>query len=206
MGILTIVLYVVGALVVCVLLFLASRLISVSRGMGERDDRIVKMIDPLGERLDAGEEVTAADVDAIASRPETRYLFYAGLRHMNRAELIPRNYDSEEKQAESALAYWLMHPHELQDAPAEMEHVEAVTRTLPSGERRFHIFKFRMPEGNWAAEKGWLLGIVGPLKGDEVPYEKLPQAFSRSDKVGSVTNEELVDWWVDMLGKKGMPL
>ena len=40
---------------------------------------------------------------------QTRVLLYALLKHFERLDLFPKNYLDPKSQAESALAYWLMH-------------------------------------------------------------------------------------------------
>ena len=114
-------------------------------------------------------------------------------------------YSSSVAQGESALAYWLMHPNELQDAPAKMEFVETIARCVDGREADFHVYRFEMPVGHWAEKQGWLLGLAGPMPADGAPYSERPGAFSRSgDVAGKVKPVELVDWYVGMLKQKGI--
>lgn len=197
--------YVIGGIAALIVAFIAWRWTSVSRGARKRDGRILKLMDPIGLRLDAGETVTPEEILEIARQRETRFLLYSVLREMGRAELIPPDFNSSICQAESSLAYWLMHPNELQDPPERMKHVQKVTHLVDGSNTTFHVFRYHMPEGHWGAKDGWLLGLVGPMEEHAEPYSFLPGAFSRAgDTEGSITPSELVAWYVDMLKKKGI--
>lgn len=140
--------YVIGGIAALILAFVVWRWTSVGRGVRKRDKRILKLMDPIGRKLDAGETVTPEEVLEIARRPETRFLLYAALRGMGHPELIPSDFNSSICQAESALAYWLMHPNELQDPPERMEHLQEVTHPVNGSDATFHVFRFRMPQGS----------------------------------------------------------
>jgi len=197
--------YVIGTIAVFIVAFIAWRWMSVGKGARQRDERILKLIDPIGRKLDDGETVTPEEVRSIARRPEVRFMLFAALKEMNHPELIPSDFQSPTDQAESALAYWLMHPNELQDSPEKIEHIQEVTRSLGGADAQFHVFRYRMVQGHWAAGDGWLLGLAGPMEKQAEPYSFLPGAFSRAgDTEGKITPEELVDWYVDMLEQKGL--
>lgn len=197
--------YVVGSIAVAIVAFVLWRWTSVGRGARQRDERILSLLDPIGQKLDSGETVAPEEILFIARKPETRFMLYAGLKEMGHPELIPSDYNSPVDQAESALAYWLMHPNELQDSPEKIEHVEDVTTPLDGGDAVFHVFRYHMPKGHWAAKDGWLLGLAGPMDQTAEPYSFMPGAFSRcGDAEGSITPEALVQWYVDMLKQKGI--
>ncbi len=203
MKIALITLIIIGALVVG---FIAWRLRSVSRGAAERDEKLIARVDPLKKRIEAGETVTLQEVAVLAARPENRFVLFAMLRHMKRSDLLPGNYSSSAAQGESALAYWLMHPNELQEAPAAIELVETIKKPIDGREAELHVYRYRMPEGHWAAQNGWMLGVAGPMPKAGEPYSEMPGAFARgeSDLEGKVQPAELVDWYVDMLRQKGV--
>lgn len=196
--------YVFGAIVLVVLAYFWWRWTSVARGAKQRDERILKSLEPIGARLDTGDDVTQDEIREIAQRPETRFILFNILREIGRPELIPDDFSSAQSQAESALAYWCMHPNELQDAPERIQKVQDVTRPFGKVDATFHVFRYKMPSGHWAAEDGWLLGLAGPIDEASEPYSLMPQAFSRCDVVGGDTDAQgLVEWWVGMLAKKG---
>src|SRR5689334_22538362 len=115
-----------GALVLLLLVFVAWRWTSVARGARQRDEKLLARIDPIGRKIDSGQSVSPQEIDSLAARPEIRYVLFAVLRRMNRTDLLPTKYSSPVAQGESALAYWMMHPNELQDAPETIELVETV--------------------------------------------------------------------------------
>ena len=186
--------------------FVVWRWTSVSRGAAVRDEILSAQIDSLVRKIDGGETVTQQDVAALAARPENRFVLFAALRHRHRADLLPGDYSSSVAQGESALAYWLMHPNELQDAPAAMELVETITRPIDGHDAEFHVYRYRMPEGHWAAKNGWMLGIAGPMPVAAEAYSEMPGAFARgdSDVDSKVQPSELVDWYIEMLRQKGV--
>jgi len=203
LNILTIVAVVVAVLVVA---FILWRWTSVARGARQRDARLLARLDPIGKKIHAGEAVSPQEIESLAAYPEIRHMLFALLRHMERPDLLPTQYSSCVAQGESALAYWMMHPNELQDALEAIEFVETVTRAINGREADFHVYRYRMSAGHWAANDGWMLGLAGPMEemGLE-PYSYLPGAFSRAgDSAGKVKPFELVDWYVGMLRQKGI--
>lgn len=197
--------YVIGTLLILFVAFIAWRLASVSRGARQRDERLLMRLDPIGQKIDAGETVTEEEVRALAESPEMRYMLFHGLRAMEKSELLPTDYSSSIQQAEAALVYWMLHPNELQDPPENIDHLKEVVHPVPGNDEAvFHVFRYHMPAEHWAGKDGWLLGVVGPMEEGLEPYERMPGAFSRcNDKVGDITPEELVAWYADMMTKKG---
>ena len=112
--------YVIGGVALIFVAFVWWRWTSVARGARQRNEKILRLIDPIGAKLHSGRTVTPDEVSDLARRPEVRHMLFAVLRDAKRPDLIPQDYSSEVHQAASSLAYWMMHPNELQDAPAEM--------------------------------------------------------------------------------------
>jgi|SRR5678815_2656799 hypothetical protein len=193
-----------GVVLVLLVVFIVWRLTSVGRGMRQRDEKLLVRLDPVARRMEAGEVVSPQEIELLAARPEIRFMLFAMLREMKRPELFPSKYSSSVAQGESALAYWMMHPNELQDAPESIELVETLKRTIGGQEAEFHVYRYKMPAGHWAAKDGWILGLAGPMKHGVEPYSKMPGAFSRAgDMDGKVKASELVDWYIGMLRQKG---
>jgi hypothetical protein len=185
--------------------FIVWRLTSVARGVRQRDAKLLARIEPVGKRLDAGEPVSPQEIEELAIHPEMRYVLYAVLRQMGRADRLPSRFASAVEQGESALVYWMMHPNELQDAPEAIEFVETIKRLVNGREADFHVYRFKMAPGHWAAKHGWQLGLAGPITAGAEPYSEIPGAFSRAgDSEGKVTPAELVDWYVGTLRRQGM--
>ena len=199
------ILKILAVLVVLIVVFVVWRFTSVARGARQRDEKLAARIDPIAKRIEAGEPVSPQEVAALAARPEIRHMLFAALRALGKPELLPTMYSSSVAQGESALAYWMMHPNELQAAPEAIELVETVKRPVDGGDADFHVYRCRMAAGHWAAKDGWFFGLVGPMSVDAEPYASMPGAFSRGrDIEDKVKPSELVDWYVGMLRQRGV--
>ena len=189
-------------LLVALAVFVWWRYTSVSRGAAKRDAALLPLLDPLAEQLEAKAVVSPEAVAALAAHPEVRVLLHALLVHYDRRDLLPPEHLTLPAQAEAILAYWLMHPNELQAAPTLLEPVVSVSRPLNGRTAQFHVLRYQMPPGHWAGTE-WLLGLAGPFFPDDPPYEGPAGGFSRAgDRYGVVSPESLVDWYVGMLQQK----
>lgn len=196
---------VIIGIAVAVALFLWWRYTSVARGARARDEKLLQLLDPIEEKLANREDVGANEVEALAAKAHLRPMLFAMLKEFERLDLFPEGQKSVQSQAEAILAYWLMHPNELQDVPEEMRLAEKVCREIDGEQADFYVFRYKMSDGHWAAKDGWLLGLAGPFLDKDVPYSGHPVAFSRcGDKHGEVTPSELVDWFMDMVQRKGL--
>lgn len=185
--------------------FIVWRVSSVSRGARARDKRLLDRLTPLGERLDSGAAVAPDEMRSLAAAPELRPMLYRVLEHYERLDLFPEEFLSPQAQAESQLAYWMMHPNELQGAPAAMVLEQTLQREVGGTTGTFYVFRYTMPPGHWAGSD-WILGLAGPFAPDDPPYGGRAAGFSRvNDVLGKVTPAELVDWYVgvvrDMLAR-----
>jgi hypothetical protein len=188
-----------GLLIVLFVPFIIWRWSSVARGMRQRDEKLFKRLDPIARRIEAGQPVSPEEIEALAARPENRFILFAFLRESKRPDLVPAKFSSSVAQGESALAYWMMHPNELQDAPESIELVETITRPLDGQEAAFHVYRYKMPAGHWTKDD-WILGLAGPMNPDVEPYSERPGAFSRvGDIDGKIKPADLVDWYAGML-------
>jgi hypothetical protein len=197
-------LYAILIVIAAILAFIGWRYTSVARGARKRDEAIFNQLEPLGKKLDEGQSVEQREVEALARVPQNRPFLYRVLLEYKRLDLFPDRYLSLSEQAKAELAYWMMHPNELQNAPEELEAVESLERTLNGKRSTFVVLRYRMPQGHWAGPE-WLLGLVGPFFDGEDPYLNSAAGFSRADdRYGVVTPTQLVDWYIGMLKAKGM--
>ncbi len=116
---------------------------------------------------------------------------------MDKKALFPPKYFTVPCAAESRLAYWLMHPNEAGQAPEEMSLLEIVKRNVGKEICDFHVFRFR------TKEKPAFLGVSGPYRLGDAPYENGATAFSRFKK--DETPPDLVDWFIKMRRKLKVP-
>ena len=150
---------------------------SVARGARKRDEQLFTLVAPIGNKLAKGDTPSHNEIASLSALPQLRGILYEILKHYERLNLFPEKYRDEIAQAETRLAYWMMHPNKVQDAPDEMKLVETVTRTIDNEHCRFYVFKFTMPNGHWAGDD-WLLGLAGPYVDREPPYTGIAGAFS----------------------------
>ncbi len=168
----------------------------VRRGERLRFAKVLPLVDPIGEKLAAGEVPTPDEIERVARVSFARADLYQILKLFERLDLFPQHLKTPEAQAEATLVYWLIHPNEMQDAPEDIELVEKVVRELDGDSCDFFVFRYRMPDGHWAAGDGWQLGVSGPFRKNDLPYSDFAGAFSRFDKYGEVEPSELVDWYI----------
>lgn len=195
-------LYTCGIPVVLILIFLIWRLTSVSRGARQVNERILQRLDPIGEKLSKGEPVQPAEVKEIADTPSTRGMLYDVLKHYERLDLFPEAYLSREAQGQAQLAYWLLHPNELQDDPEAIEYTETIRRELDGEPAEFYIYKYKMKAGHWADKDGWLLGFAGPYFKASIPYEPTGAFSKAGDRFGEARADELVDWFIELTSRR----
>ena len=177
-----------------------------ARGGWQRDASILPLIDPIVEKLGSGQEPAPEEVVAVAQKSFARPLLYEALKFYERLDLFPEHLKSRQAQAESALVYWMLHPNELQEAPESIELIDTIVRKLHGEDCEFYVFRYKMPDGHWAADDGWLLGLAGPFMSNDPPYFGVG-AFSRcGDNDGDVEPAELVNWYIGMaFGKAASP-
>jgi hypothetical protein len=184
--------------------FIWWRFTSVARGARQRDEKLLAVLDPISEKLSKQEIVTSHEIADLSRQPQYRPMLYQMLKHFERLELFPTEALSIPAQGAGVLAYWMMHPNELQDVPKEIELVEEIERDLQGERGKFLVFRYQMPPGHWAEMDGWLLGLAGPFLAKDVPYSGVAVGFSRcGDKYGEVQPHELVDSYIDLVGRKG---
>jgi hypothetical protein len=194
---------IIAAIVGFIVVFIVWRVLSVPLGMEKRDKELWARLDPLLRKLESIEPAEG-EVAQLAEAPENRYLLFELLREHEKTDLMPDAYASSVHQGESALCYWMMHPNELQAAPAAIEHLQTRTETVGGQPREFHVYRYKMPEGHWAGEN-WILGIAGPMNDTLEPYSELPGAFSVvAESLKKRDPNELIDWYIDMLRQRGL--
>jgi len=80
------------------------RYTSVGRGMRQRDERILRELDEIGNALAEGEPVSEDEIEELAERPELRIFLRRALFHLDKFELFPKRFISRVAEGEAALA------------------------------------------------------------------------------------------------------
>jgi hypothetical protein len=192
--------YIIGALVLLVVVFLIYRNNIVKKQATELAAQRSERIQPLLAKLK--NNATGDDVNPFAYALATREETYLLLKEFNRLDLFPKDLMTIEKAAEANLAVWLEFPTELGAIPDEIEHVERVTIPVDAENNvYYHVFKYRVNEPHWAAQDGWMLGVAGPYFDDSQPYDFPAATFARVDsKFGVISPEEEAKWVHENIG------
>ena len=194
----------IGAVIVLVVAWIVWRLIAVQRGARLRDERIMEELSPFLRKLDEGADLSNEEVTRLCAKYHLRPMLYSMLKHYERLEIFPDSMKSLERQAEGLLAHWMMHPNEFEGPPVAMQIMTNVERKLGGKTATFVVVKFQMPPGHWVGDGAWPVGLSGPFFDNAVPYGGKASAFSRaSDAEDKVRPDELVDWFIDMVERKG---
>ena len=190
--------YIVGAFFTLVHIFVDWRIWSVFAGIDARDSQVRTACQPLLTRVQQREPVTVDEVLALANRPELRHFLFNALREFQREDLFPHDFDDIAAQGAASLAYWMMHPNELEEPPEKIELAAQVERTVDCTVLKFFVYRFKMREGHWEGQK-WILGITGPMRDIAPAYAKMHPAFARCGDIdGKANYNEIVNWWVKL--------
>jgi len=140
------------------------------------------------------------EIGKLALNPLTRNTLYTQLETMDKLNIFPKDYLTQEAFSESDLVFWLAHPNELNAAPDEIELAARIDRKGDNdSEIYFLIFKYRTFEPHWAAKDGWMAGITGPYNSGQPPALNSPGTFSEMVPYNEKTPEEHVDHLIEKL-------
>jgi hypothetical protein len=104
--------------------------------------------------------------------------------------------------AEVDLATWLAYPTELGERPDEIEVVQTLESNTPDGPCDLFVFRFRVLEPHWAADRGWMIGVAGPyLRSLQPTSQGLGLTFSRLEGEDAMTIDEHVDQLVGTVAR-----
>ena len=96
--------------------------------------------------------------------------------------------------AQQEMATWLAYPTELEQAPDELELLRTVEYRTPDGPCDLFVFRFRIGQPHWAADRGWMIGVAGPYPRSSQPTtQSLGYTSSRLTRESAMTIEEHVD-------------
>lgn len=193
-------LYVIGGVVAALAAWVAWRVASVGRGARKRDARILRELAAVEAELRSGGVVRGAEIAALAGRPHLRRLLLGMLREHGKEEVFPAEHLGRRSEAEAALVYWMMHPNELQDPPAELQHVVTLSRDVAGKGAEFEIFRYKMPTGHWAGSE-WVLGLAGPFFEGDTPYAGAATGWSlASDRESGTTPDRALEGYLARVG------
>lgn len=159
-------------------------------------NKIIELAEGLQPKLESGEAISNDDILTCAAHYATREGTYFLLLEFGKQHLFSKQYFSIEKMAETNLAHWLNDERELNAYPDSMEYVKRVTICDEEENENLHyeVFRFKTNAPHWAAENGWMIGVVGLYLDDSEP-DQFPEAtFSRLQKENETTAEDEAKW------------
>ena len=137
--------------------------IRAARVTAARDKALDEKIAPALGFLRDGSSPDLEWILRLARDPLTRNRCFAALEAAGRGELFPEQYRKPESIAESDLVRWLAHGNELGSAPARIELVCEQDVESEGRQGKVYLFRFRVDESHWAADKEWMAGVSGPF-------------------------------------------
>lgn len=162
-----------------------------NKGTRDRDQLIMMGLQPLYAKLEKDEKPLPFQVEQLANRLELRSMVFRMLETKGYEDTFPQNLNNYVDAGASDLAFYLMHPSELNGVPEAMEHVATVMKEHEGKEGvlplRYQVYKFPNPQGDWVA------GVAGPAVGDEPPYTPMRCTDTFYDPIESLSPEEHVD-------------
>ena len=189
--------FVIVGIISVIVMFAVYRIITVRIQSKKLNEELFARVQPLYDKLKNGQVLNLEEIFHYAQDLQTREITYQLLNNNNKTDLFPKEFFTIVKGAESNLVNWLMFPTELNACPDEIEYIKRVTIDFDGKNNFIHyeVFKYRVNEPHWAAENGWMLGVVGPYFDDSKPYDFPHSTFSRvSSTIDKVTPEEEVQW------------
>jgi hypothetical protein len=153
------------------------RYAALANKVGQHDKNLHSVLSPIAKKLAEYKPVQMHDIRALARQPQYRFMLYRMLKYYQRLDLFPVEYLTIIAQGEGILAFWMMDPNQLQDAPSEIHLVEEVERVHKGWRLKYLVYRYRMHAGHWTEKDGWLLGIVGPFFENDVPYSGVAEGF-----------------------------
>jgi hypothetical protein len=189
---------IIGISVFALLIFVVYRYIKVHSQNEKLNRESLNRVKFVYDKLINKETLTKEEVFPFAENILAREMVYKILKEYNRTDLFPEEYYTIVKAAESNLANWLKFPTELGVCPDEMEYIKRVTFDFDGQNHfvHFEVFKYRVNEPHWAANAGWMLGVVGPYFDDSKPYDFPSLTFSRINSISGETTPDGEAGWV----------
>ena len=134
----------------------------------ERDQKIIDALHPIYEALNNNSKPDEEVVKELAQRMEVRAMLFRVLEQAGLDHLFPEELKNYQDAGASDLAFYLLHPAELGEVPAEVRYKATVERTWESPEGpvplKYHVYQFLHRNEEWVA------GVAGPTIGDDAPY------------------------------------
>ena len=118
---------------------------------------LIRLNQPIGQKLRF----------YIGENDETRSYFFEKLKRLNRLDLFPEKFATQQFLAQSSMVSWLLHPSHLGHFPTEIVPTRTIEESINDKTYRFFLFKFRSDQFSWE-EKEWMFGFAGGFEKGEL--------------------------------------
>jgi hypothetical protein len=146
------------------------------RALASADPRVAAVAAVEMARI--GAAVAEERLVLIARDPEARAVLLDGLAAQGRQFAVPASVGDERSLAEAEMVRWLASETQLGTAPDEVEHRGCMPAPQVWGRGLVHVFAFRVRPPHWSAERGWMLGAVGPFDPSAEMYPRRCDGFA----------------------------
>lgn len=136
------------------------------------------VIDPIVQKVQQGAPDAAELVAQGAAHPAIRSRLLRKLAEYGKADMVPAEWKTPEKVAESDLTFWLMHPNELNALPTGLQVVEGFPREARGRKGTAYLIKFYIDPPHPASKRGWMAGMAGTYWEDDKELSDPQDVFS----------------------------
>lgn len=142
--------------------------------------------------LVVGLSVDQADIESVASKPETRMYIYAELRGRELLSRMPRQYATNAALSESQMVDWLSFPTELGYPPEEIQLMGTFSGDAVGEDDsiEYFVYRFRADNSEGIYESEWMAGICGPFHRTAIERNDGSETFSSFTPWNNMTAEE----------------
>ena len=179
-------------------IFIIYRYFVFIKNTRKQSNVLYKPFEPLFISLES-ENPDMSLIRGLADDIKTRGTLFRILSDRGQLDLFPKDISLEEI-GKSSLASWLVHPNELKAWPEEIEFIKKIQIEYNNESLYYLAYKYKAPESNWASKYGWIFGVVGPFRIQDLRPEFYP-AFSTIESMGDRDPEEIIKDYTFLLGK-----
>lgn len=137
-------------------------------------------------------------IDLVCRDPQARSILLRGLLCTGGPADLPAGHLSTRAVAEAELVAWLASERQLGVAPDEIEFRASLPAPRLWGRGEVQVFAFRLRSPHWSAERGWMIGAVGPFAsapeaGGEGSFEVLQDGCFAAHSLYAAEYEDCIE-------------
>lgn len=128
-------------------------------------------LEPIIVQLEADADPDPSILLQLAENVATRQNLFHILKSYHKLNLFPDDYNNISSGAESNLVNWIAVEENLLQPPTQISLVEQIKLKEKNNTLTYYVFKFKIDPPHFSADKGWLLGVVGPYSKKSKPFD-----------------------------------